>query len=122
VSVVETSGNQQDLLTPQASKQFAQGSSSAANTISVNDGQPYQAMSGFGATLNDVDAYLLMHTSATVRQQVLTELFSQSGIGLDYIRIPIGGNDYSQSSYSGAFPSSSSFSAADNYWSGFQYP
>jgi glucosylceramidase len=108
VSVVETTGTQSELLSSLPGLQFASGSASAPATITVNANESYQPVGGFGATLNDVDAYLLMEsTSATVRQQVLTELFSPtSGIGLDYVRIPIGGNNYSQSSYSANFPES----------------
>jgi glucosylceramidase len=76
-------------------------------TIEVDGSESYQPMEGFGATLNDVDAYLLWHsTTAAVRSEVLTDLFSPtSGIGLDEVRIPVGGNNYSAASYPSDFPS-----------------
>jgi glucosylceramidase len=102
VSVVETSGDQTQLLSPLPGVQFSSRSASAPTTITVNDARAYQPMAGFGATMTDASAYMLMTgLSATARQSALTDLFDPaSGIGLDYVRIPIGGNDFSQKDYS----------------------
>lgn len=86
-------------LTPGPSKTFSTGVvNPALPAISVNDNIGFQKMSGFGGTLTDSSAFVLtMDMGSAARTALLKQLFSPtSGIGLSYLRIPIGGNDYSQ--------------------------
>lgn len=116
VSVWETSGDQTQLLAPQPGTSFAAGAGAATAgescsllgcspiptvNISVDDTQHFQQMDGFGATMTDSSAYVLEHDmSASQRASVMNELFSTaSGTGLDYLRVPIGANDFSTSNY-----------------------
>ncbi len=90
-------------LTPGPSKTFSTGVvNPALPAISVNDNIGFQKMSGFGGTLTDSSAFVLtMDMGSAARTALLKQLFSPtSGIGLSYLRIPIGGNDYSQGTYS----------------------
>jgi glucosylceramidase len=132
VSVVETSGVPDPACasggTPQRCLlatlptvlKFTSGSASAPTTITVDGTQSYQPMAGFGATLNDADAYVLCgeptgSALCAPNTHVLDELFASppEGIGLDYVRIPIGGNDFSQKDYSKCCSASNNYTEDD---------
>ncbi len=99
VSVWETTADQSQLLAPQASATFNAGSGSASQTITVNPSTTYQSMTGFGASFTDSSAWLV--ANSPLRSQIMTKLFSPtSGIGLDFLRQPIGASDFSQSLFS----------------------
>lgn len=65
-------------------------------TLTVNDSITYQQMDGFGASLTDSSAWLLRYAvTAEQRTDILTELFDPDlGIGLNYLRQPIGTSDF----------------------------
>jgi len=99
VSVWETTANQSSLLSPQAGATFAAGSGTASQTITVNPATTYQAMTGFGASFTDSSAWLV--ANSPLRNSIMTKLFSPSqGIGLDFLRQPIGASDFARSVYS----------------------
>ncbi len=91
-------------LQQQAPISFASGSGSGGVTISVNENSKYQQFVGAGASMTDTAAYLLGSSnalSATTRSQVMTNLFSPtSGIGLDFLRNPMGASDLARYNYS----------------------
>ncbi len=98
VSVVETTQDQSRLLASQPGTAFEPGGSSASQTITVKPSTTYQTMTGFGASFTDSSAYLV-HDSAH-RDAIMTRLFDPAkGIGLDFLRQPIGASDFSLSSY-----------------------
>lgn len=69
--------------------------------ISVDTGQRFQRMAGFGASITDATAWLIQ-TRMTVqaRDELMHELFSpRDGIGFSITRITIGASDFSQSHY-----------------------
>ena len=99
VSVWETTANQSQLLAPQAGATFNAGNGSASQTITINPATTYQSMTGFGASFTDSSAWLV--ANSPLRSQIMTKLFSPtSGIGLDFLRQPIGASDFSQSLFS----------------------
>jgi glucosylceramidase len=99
VSVWETTADQSQLLNPQAGATFNAGNGSASQTITVNPATTYQSMTGFGASFTDSSAWLV--ANSPLRSQIMTKLFSPtSGIGLDFLRQPIGASDFSQSLFS----------------------
>jgi glucosylceramidase len=99
VSAWETTADQSQLLAPQASATFNAGSGSASQTITVNPSTTYQSMTGFGASFTDSSAWLV--ANSPLRSQIMTKLFSPTnGIGLDFLRQPIGASDFSQSLFS----------------------
>ncbi|SCE00571.1 O-Glycosyl hydrolase [Streptomyces sp. DvalAA-14] len=71
--------------------------SSAAGTITVNDSQTFQTMDGFGAAMTDSSAWLLSDKlSSTAHTNMMNALFSPSqGIGISWVRIPMGASDFS---------------------------
>jgi glucosylceramidase len=64
-------------------------------TIRVLAGERHQAMLGFGASLTESAAHLIMRLPAAERRRLLDDLFSPThGIGLSYVRVPVGSSDY----------------------------
>ncbi|MHA6757199.1 RICIN domain-containing protein [Streptacidiphilus sp. PAMC 29251] len=99
VSVWETTADQSRLLAPQAGATFASGSSSASQTITVDPTKTYQSMTGFGASLTDSSAWLIANSPQ--RNTIMSKLFDpNSGIGLDFLRQPVGASDFARSVYS----------------------
>jgi glucosylceramidase len=66
--------------------------------IDVNAGTTYQTMDGFGAAMTDSGAWLINGSSQ--RNAMMSDLFSGSGIGLSFVRLPMGASDISRSNYS----------------------
>jgi glucosylceramidase len=99
VSVWETTADQSQLLTPQAGAAFNTGSGSASQTITINPSTAYQSMTGFGASFTDSSAWLV--ANSPLRNSIMTKLFDPvNGIGLDFLRQPIGASDFARSVYS----------------------
>ncbi len=83
-------------ITPQADLTFAAGSGTASQTVVVDDTQSFQQMTGFGAAMTDTSAYLLYtKMSTSQRNAAMAALFDPTnGIGLSFVRIPMGSSDY----------------------------
>ncbi|MET8150696.1 ricin-type beta-trefoil lectin domain protein [Actinoplanes sp. NPDC049668] len=78
---------------------FASSSAAANTTVTVNEGTQYQQFSGGGASITDTTAYLLRGgpVSAATRDAVMRKLFNPTeGIGLSFVRNPIGASDLSR--------------------------
>src|SRR5580765_6703147 len=98
VDVWQTSGDRQRLLQKTATLSMKAGTTNTANAsaININANETYQTIEGFGASLTWSSAYVLNHyLSPQARTQLLNELFTKKGIGIDYIRLPIGASDFS---------------------------
>ena len=99
VSVTETTADHSQLLSPQTGASFAAGNGSAGQTITVNPSTTYQSMTGFGASFTDSSAWLVYNSPQ--RNAIMTKLFDPSaGIGLSFLRQPIGASDFARSLYS----------------------
>ncbi|ABF43153.1 Glucosylceramidase [Candidatus Koribacter versatilis Ellin345] len=102
VSVIETDA---DLHTPMQAKpalKFSPGPSSSSTTLTVSAAKKYQTIDGFGASLTDSSAWLL-YTKLTPeqRKQTMTDLFDpKQGIGLNFVRQPMGASDLALTKYS----------------------
>ncbi len=85
-----------------ASVQFSSSSPAAPVTITVTNKDRYQTMEGFGAAMTEGSAWLLHdRIPADVSKSVMDRLFSpHQGIGLSFVRLPIGATDLSRSHYS----------------------
>jgi len=83
---------------------FASGTGSGGVTIAVNEGTKYQQFVGAGASMTDTSGYLLGSSgalSAATRSAVMTKLFDPTnGIGLDFLRNPMGASDLARYNYS----------------------
>ena len=70
--------------------------------LTIDAGQSFQTMDGFGNCLTDGSAMLLNRMSAEARKALLNELFGTmgNGIGISYLRISLGASDLSEQPYS----------------------
>jgi glucosylceramidase len=99
VSVWETTADRSRLLTAVAGAAFAAGTGSASQTITINPGTSYQSMAGFGASFTDSSAWLVYNSPQ--RGAIMTKLFDPTaGIGLNFLRQPVGASDFARSVYS----------------------
>jgi glucosylceramidase len=97
VGVWMTTADQTKLLQQQANLTFAADSGTNATTIDINPATTYQRIDGFGASLTDSSASLICGKLTAAQQTtLLNNLFSpSSGIGLSFLRQPMGASDFS---------------------------
>jgi len=97
-----TTSDQSRLLATSPDAAFGPSVASGQFVISVDDSRPYQRIRGFGASMTESSAWLLAtQMPAASRAEVMTRLFSpDAGIGLSFLRHPIGASDFSLSHYS----------------------
>jgi glucosylceramidase len=66
-----------------------------ATDIAIDAQEQDQPLVGFGASFTESSAHLVAGLSDSVRGDLMNDLFSTgSGIGLDYLRQPLGASDY----------------------------
>ena len=99
VQVVETTGDRSLLLQSQPAITFTTGGPTSGPVIKVNDSIKYQQIDGFGASLTDSSAWLITHKLSSAQQRKLLEsLFNpMAGIGISFLRQPMGASDFSAS-------------------------
>lgn len=100
VEVWLTLPDQSKLLHQEANQTLEPGGASADTpyVIALDERIRYQRMEGFGAAMTDSSAYLLMRVLDERRRiDVMNDLFTREGkgIGLSYVRVPIGASDFS---------------------------
>ncbi|WP_406082726.1 lectin [Streptomyces zaomyceticus] len=86
-------------LAQQAPLAFGPAGGSANHPITVDENTTYQQFEGGGASITDTTAHLLRGgaVSAATRDEVMRKLFSPTdGIGLSFVRNPIGASDLSR--------------------------
>jgi glucosylceramidase len=97
VAVYLTTRDLRRTLARQHDLAFRRGMPGGADDVLVDPAARFQSLSaGFGLAMTDTSAYLLRTSlSARLRNEVMRRLFSRrSGIGLSFLRVPIGGSDY----------------------------
>ena len=98
VQVVQTDPNlARAALSVEPSRSFTrQPLPSGVGVINVDDHIAYQTMLGFGVAMTDSSAWLIHNALGPGgRRNVLEQLFSPtSGLGLDFVRVPIGASDF----------------------------
>src|ERR1019366_9700953 len=120
VSVVLSTHDLVNLMAAQPDAHFSSTLPGAtANIITVDETQQYQTIDGFGASMTDSAAYLLhQKVPASALPGVMSDLFTRNGggIGLSFIRNPMGASDIARSIYSfddaGSDPTLANFSIA----------
>jgi len=72
------------------------------NSIAVDDAQRFQTMDGFGAAMTDSSAWLVeKQLTAAQRTDAMRKLFDPKlGIGVSFVRVPIGASDLARDHYS----------------------
>jgi len=101
VAVWLTTGDRRHLLEPQPPFQLEPMTQAPPAHIILDETRIDQAIDGFGAALTDSAAWVLTHYLASdAREQLLRALFSPAdGIGLSYLRMPIGASDFALHHY-----------------------
>ena len=96
VQVWLTTSNGGSQLTQQPNITFGSNTDNAP-TVRVNESQTFQQMTGFGAAITDSSAWLIYNTmSKSQRANLMKQLFDpHQGIGISFVRIPMGSSDFS---------------------------
>ncbi len=102
VSVWLTTDDQKSLLQPQAAVSFSTGGSANIATVFIDELKRYQTMEGFGASFTDSSAWLMNKIiPAASLPGVMNSLFDHNGgIGISFVRNPMGASDLARSLYS----------------------
>lgn len=103
VSAWMTSDGPPPGLQPQPGTSFTAGAAGGnLPAILIDDTQAYQTIAGFGAAFTDSACYLLNEVATPAARVVVNDLFSRAGngIGLNFMRNPIGASDIARSEYS----------------------
>jgi glucosylceramidase len=98
-----TTGDQSRLLAREPDLHFSNATGgSGIPVIEVDYNREFQSIVGWGAAMTDAAAYLIQtKLNAAQREALLQELFGRDpGIGLSFVRIPMGASDFSRSHYS----------------------
>jgi glucosylceramidase len=70
-------------------------------SIEVRTGQQFQLWNGFAGAVSELGAQALAALSAAEQDRFFVEAFSrEQGIGLDWIRLPVGASDFALDAYS----------------------
>jgi glucosylceramidase len=105
VSVVVTTDHQAMQLAAQSAVSFS-AANGGSNLVYVDETEVYQPIEGFGAATTDSAMYLLNEVAKTNQPsqftQAMNDLFTRQGggIGLSFIRNPMGASDIARSVYS----------------------
>ena len=100
VRVIVTSGDRSRLLAEMDGLQFGE-TYSTTSTITVNSSETYQEIDGFGFTLTEGSAEVIMSLTSEKQEELLQDLFNpETGIGVSVIRLGIGATDLSSYAYS----------------------
>lgn len=95
-SVWLTTADKSNALTRKSDVTF--GSGGTGSTITVNPNSTYQSMVGFGASFTDAAAWNIFNSPR--RNEIMANLFDKNtGIGMSFLRQPIGATDFSRSFY-----------------------
>lgn len=97
-----TTGDGLQLMDPQPPRRFTARSAPGAQEIVIDAGQRFQTMVGFGASITDASAQLLLTLPAPRRRALMEELFGRAGhgLGFSFTRLTIGASDFSTRHYS----------------------
>ena len=94
VEAILTTANLSLALARQPDVQFT-STRSGAPTIYVDDTRRYQVIKGVGGAMTDSSAWLLdTQLPVSTRDRVMNALFGRSGVGLAFLRVPMGASDF----------------------------
>jgi len=95
VKVVLTTAHLNKALAPAGPIPFSSSQPAHLPVITVNEATRYQRVKGVGGAMTDTSAWLMYDVLAPgARAFLMRRLFGPSGIRLRFIRIPIGGSDF----------------------------
>jgi glucosylceramidase len=95
VSVFLTDLGANTYLARQPSLSWHSGQAAGGSTITVDTRRQYQEITGFGASFTDSSAWLVgTRLDSAQRDAVMRDLFGPDGIGLSFLRQPMGASDF----------------------------
>ncbi|MEN3306873.1 MAG: glucosylceramidase [Micromonosporaceae bacterium] len=95
VSVFVTDLGTQTYLARQPGVAWQRGPAGSGPTITVDTRRRYQEITGFGASFTDSSAWLVgTKLDRDQRDAVMRDLFGSAGIGLSFLRQPMGASDF----------------------------
>jgi glucosylceramidase len=96
-----TTGDKSQLLKQHSDVLFQPGAGTGGTAINVSRATTFQTIEGFGAAMTDSSAWLLENEMTTAaRDKLMRQVFSRdAGIGLNYLRVPMGASDFTASGY-----------------------
>jgi glucosylceramidase len=102
VGVWLTTDDRKALLQPQPDAFFGRGTSDSLPTLVIDDRAAHQVVEGFGASMTDSSAYLLAEVlPAANLSSVMLAIFDHTqGIGISFLRNPMGASDLARTVYS----------------------
>jgi glucosylceramidase len=102
VEVVLTTPDLGQALAVQPTLAFAASTASSSTEIVVDPAQRFQSIDGFGAAMTDSAAWLLEEQlTPAQRDQTMRKLFDpKQGIGISFLRVPLGASDLARNHYS----------------------
>jgi O-glycosyl hydrolase len=100
VSVWLTTPDRSSLLAPQSPVAFSGDPAPDLPIVDVDDTQQFQVMEGIGASFTDSSAWVMAQVDDATRAQVMSALFdANAGIGLSFLRQPMGASDFARFLY-----------------------
>jgi glucosylceramidase len=100
VSVWLTTPDQSNLLAPQSPVAFSGDPVPDLPIVDVDDTQQFQTIEGVGASFTDSSAWVMAQVDDATRAQVMSALFDAgAGIGLSFLRQPMGASDFARALY-----------------------
>lgn len=101
VNVWITTADQSKLLHQEADLAWVKDNTPNDSTIVIDGEKAYQQMDGFGAAMTDSSAWLIANKlNSEQRSDLMNELFDhKQGIGISYLRLPMGATDFSLKNY-----------------------
>jgi glucosylceramidase len=96
-----TTADQAQKLAPQP-LQTATGPVSGDEAVTIDSGQHFQKIHGFGAAMTDASAQVLSSLPEDKRKSLMAELFGRADgcLGLSFTRLTVGASDFSTHDYS----------------------
>jgi glucosylceramidase len=97
VQVIQTSADLSQRLTRLKDLRLVRARPRGLPVIQINGTIGYQKVSGFGGALTDSSAWLIHdELTGTVRTKLMGKLFGPRGIGLGFLRLPMGASDFTR--------------------------
>lgn len=107
----QTSTNKSKLFQKQTDGLFAAGTGSNSIKITIDPAIEYQTVEGFGWTMTQGSAYMIMQLSEANQTALLKDLFSvEDGMGSATVRVALGASDLGQGAYTYQDDQSKAFS------------
>jgi glucosylceramidase len=98
IQVQQTAGDRRFAALP--GLDWTQDAGDTLNAVTLDPTTTFQEVLGFGAAFTEASAYLISRMAPGARAQLMHELFSPDGLGINVTRCCIGSSDYATAMFS----------------------